>query len=372
MEPLHRIHFLDNLRAFIVFLVIVLHGAITYMAFAPSWWYVVDPESSLFFTALVLLIDVPIMPTLFFIAGYFAYPSLTRKGASSFLKDKVVRIALPWIFGVLLLAPPVAYMIYYSRDVPVTYWQFWQSDFWGAVYQQSVYWFLGILFLIFAILSVVYTSSQSLRSLQPQVKRPTWKVFVGFVIITASGFLILNLFFPLDTWTHAGYVFMFQPLRVPLYIGYFVFGMYAYQNRWFLDEGYRPSLSRWVIFFVVSGLLYVGYRFTVPAQVQTTVFLKGGNALLFNTFCLSALMFVIALFEKYGDKTTRFWKSQARNSYGVYYVHPFFLYPLAFIFLSFSISIYIKAIVIILVAALLSWAFSSLILTRLPVLRRVF
>ena len=91
-----RIHFLGNLRAFVILLVILLHGSLTYMVNAPVWWYVVDPQSSLLFTVLVLLVDVPIMQAMFFISGYLAMPSLQKRGAAGFLKEKVVRIGIPW------------------------------------------------------------------------------------------------------------------------------------------------------------------------------------------------------------------------------------------------------------------------------------
>jgi glucan biosynthesis protein C len=45
-----RLHYLDNLRAFAIILVIVLHAAITYMADPPSWWYVIDADRSVVFT----------------------------------------------------------------------------------------------------------------------------------------------------------------------------------------------------------------------------------------------------------------------------------------------------------------------------------
>ena len=77
-----RLVFLDNLRAAVILLVIMLHASITYMLYGPAWWYVVDPDQALGFTALVLLIDVPLMPTLFLAAGYFALPSLRRHGTA--------------------------------------------------------------------------------------------------------------------------------------------------------------------------------------------------------------------------------------------------------------------------------------------------
>jgi fucose 4-O-acetylase-like acetyltransferase len=88
MANSERLYFFDNLRAFVIVLVIVLHASITYMAYAPTWWYVLDPQNSTFFTWLVLLIDVPIMPILFFTAGYFALPSLQKRGIKRFLQEK--------------------------------------------------------------------------------------------------------------------------------------------------------------------------------------------------------------------------------------------------------------------------------------------
>ena len=150
-----RMHFLDNLRAFVVLLVIALHGFMNYMAYA-SDCYVVDRQNSIFFTLLVLLIDVPIMPIMFFIAGYFALPSLRKSGGRVFLREKLMRLGIPWAIAVLVLAPPIAYMTYLSRDVPMGLFEFWRTDFWTEMYEQSVYWFLGILLFMFLVLGFVY------------------------------------------------------------------------------------------------------------------------------------------------------------------------------------------------------------------------
>ncbi len=42
----------------------------------------------------------------------------------------------------------------------------------------------------------------------------------------ALAFFALNLFFYIDNWSHI-YLLVFQPVRVPLYIGYFILGLYA-------------------------------------------------------------------------------------------------------------------------------------------------
>ena len=243
MEPSNRLYFLDNLRAFVVILVVVLHSSITYMAYAPEWWYVLDPNNSEIFTLLVLLIDVPIMPILFFLSGYFALPSLHKRGARLFLKDKFIRIGLPWIFGALFLAPLIAYLIYFSRGVPMSFLDFWRTDFWGPLFQQSVYWFLGVLLLMFVVLAWVDQSGDRLRGPQ-RIVRPSGKVFAAFIALVSAAFLIISLSFSPDAWWH-NYFLVYQPTRVPLYIGYFALGIYADRRGWFTADGYKPELGPW-------------------------------------------------------------------------------------------------------------------------------
>lgn len=57
----------------------------------------------------VNLIDLWIMPLMFVISGAAAYWALS-KGAGSFLKSKVTRLLIPFVFGVFVLALPQVYM----------------------------------------------------------------------------------------------------------------------------------------------------------------------------------------------------------------------------------------------------------------------
>lgn len=368
-----RLYFLDNLRAFVIVLVVVLHGSMTYMAYAPAWWYVLDPQNSLFFTLLVLLVDIPIMLVMFFIAGYFALPSLVKRGPAKFVKDKFTRVGAPWLIGVLFLAPPTAYMTYFSRNAPLTFLQFWSSTFWGEGYQQSVYWFLGVLFLFFIALSLAYMASQQLRSASRRIAAPSWQLFIIFWAIMSGAMLFMNQFFPIDTWYRDWYILIFQPLRVPLYIGYFVLGIYAHLNGWFTDGGYRPRLLPWAIIWIFSGLLYLANRlFVLPTLPQPTLLGQAAHAMLFNAFCLSSLLAGATLFQRRVNGAGLFWSNLAANSYGIYYIHPLLLYPLAYLFVPISLPLFIKAPLVIILAIAFSWAISSLILTKTPGVRRAF
>ena len=240
-----RLHFLDHLRAVIILLVIVLHASITYMVAPPPWWYVIAPKNSLLFTVVVLLVDVPIMQTLFFISGFFAYPSLEKHNPPGFLRQKMVRLGLPWLFGVVFLAPPVTYLITVTNGVAKPYLQFWATDFWGPYYQQSVYWYLGILLLLFAGLVALRDGEPRLQHLPRQPQMPVWTLFAKFWALTTLWYFVSSAVLPADAWLNAVKLFVFQPARLMLYAGYFGLGVYADRRGWFRPGGYQPNLEWW-------------------------------------------------------------------------------------------------------------------------------
>jgi hypothetical protein len=340
------------------------------MAYAPVWWYVVDKQQSLVLTMLVLLIDVPIMQTMFFIAGYFAMPSLLRRGPGRFLRDKLIRVGIPWVFGVLFLAPPVTYLIYFTRHVPMGYLTFWRTDFWGKMYQQSVYWYLGVLLGLFACLALVYRETPSLRGARRASAPSAW-LFVVFTAIMSALFVLLNRSFDMDTWSH-NYLFVYQPLRVPLYVGYFVLGIIAERRGWFVGDGYKPGRLLWTALGILSGAAYLLLRLGGAGAATTPLPAMIASGLLFNVFCLSALLAAIALFSRHANSTGHTRASLGASSYGIYYVHPLILFPLAYVLTGATWPLAVKAVILIALASVLSWGVSALLLRRAPLLRRMF
>jgi len=386
-ESHHRVYFLDNLRTFIIICVVILHGATIYMDYPPERWYVTDPQHNLFFTVISRLTDVPIMMVMFFLAAYFVLPSLLKRSGKSFLKDKCVRIGAPWIAGVFLLAPPTAFIACYSRNESMGLFKFWTVAFWTQYYEQSVYWFLGVLFLFFLLFSLVYRSSGWLQSPPAGTPTPAWKILSWFGFTTTLGVFLLSEWHVSEAWFTGTYVFVFQPWRVPLYLGYFILGIIACRNRWFATGGYQPRLVPWLMAWAVSGTFYFANHFNCDHLKllrylhqlghqyllgQSAGSLNAEQAIVFNAFCLSSLLGGVAFFHRYVNWGDRFSRSLAANSYGIYYVHPLILYPLACGFMGWTFSVYAKAALVILLALLLSWAVSAWVLKKTPVLRRAF
>jgi fucose 4-O-acetylase-like acetyltransferase len=136
---MRRLPGFDALRFWMIVCVVCLHGAMSYMLYAPGYWYVKNPEGSGIFTMLVVLLDAFPMSALFFLSGYFALPSYNKKGCGEFLREKAMRVGLPWLLGTLLVAPFFAYASMLSLGLPLLGpGEFLGGFFWGAGYQQGV------------------------------------------------------------------------------------------------------------------------------------------------------------------------------------------------------------------------------------------
>lgn len=354
----YRMYFIDNLRAVTISMVVTLHVFLCYMKFAPSWWFVIDPEQSMFFTYGVILIDVPIMPVMFFIAGYFALSSLQKHGIPGFWAGKFRRIIIPWVLGVLFLAPPAMYMILLSRDKAPDYLDFWGGQFWSSMYSQSVFWFLGLLALFYIVLTFCYRNFPSLRAPARRSKVPSPILWVLFVGGASSVFLLMNLFYPVDTWISDYYLLVFQPLRLPVYFLYFWLGILAWKRNWFSRQGYNPKLVPWAVLSVLSAMLYLYFKLKVTPG-ETGFAIKTGNALGFNLFAFSVLMTSIAAFSKYLNSGSPFWKSFASCSYGIYLFHSLAVYYGAYFLLSLKVSPFIKAPVLLGGSILFCWTLTA-------------
>jgi len=103
----NRIYFLDNLRTFLIFLVVLCHAGGVYESSGTwaSFWIVDDPATNNLSGLLFIILDIFVMPTIFFISGFFTPLSMKNKKGWAFLKSKFKRLIIPWVIAVLTLIP---------------------------------------------------------------------------------------------------------------------------------------------------------------------------------------------------------------------------------------------------------------------------
>ncbi|WP_054258895.1 acyltransferase family protein [Propionispora sp. 2/2-37] len=338
-----RMYFFDNLRAAIILIMVFFHVAMGYTTWDLKWWYVNDIQKNSFFDLFVFATDVYIMPVMFFIAGYFAPAVLLKQGLVLFWRNKLIRIVLPWLGGVLMIAPLIAYSAIFSRtEAPPSYFSFWLYDFFGAYYQQAHYWFLEILAAFFLLFTTAYSYKPEYFKQQLPCKQPSVRFFTFFALLSAVPFFVANLFFWVDAWVRIDILFVIQPVRIGLYLCYFSLGIYAWKQAWFSETGYRPPLFQWGIPAVLLLFLFLFYRVNFTLSPEISPLHKAGHALLFSFFSLTATFTFIAFFQKFADSDAYLWRRLAANSYTIYFIHQCVVIPLAYMVKNLSLNVWVK------------------------------
>src|ERR1700734_1293653 len=91
---------LDRARTFLTLVVLLHHSVIPYTYFGHT-----DPKSWIGFDAVVLATDSFFMAMFFFLSGLFVWPSLAHKSSLIFLRDRLLRLGLPFAIAAFTIIP---------------------------------------------------------------------------------------------------------------------------------------------------------------------------------------------------------------------------------------------------------------------------
>ena len=155
MQQEERIHALDAVRAFALLLGVFFHAAMSFIDVEVESlnWAIADNSQSDALMIIVGFSHMFRMSLFFFIAGYFAHLVYHRRGAAEFVKNRAIRIAVPFVVGWCLIAPLLKVIWRWGQSksgetVAIALWP--SSEQWlsGAVNLTHL-WFLYYLMLIY-------------------------------------------------------------------------------------------------------------------------------------------------------------------------------------------------------------------------------
>ena len=347
-----RIYFLDNLRTFMIFLVVVVHAGLIYekSGFAASWWIVYDPSNSDLPGLLFFSLDIFIMSTIFFISGFFTPLSVKNKNSWVFIKSKFKRLIIPWIFAVLTLVPLYKIIFLYSRNLPQHNWTsyfHWSNGIWS----QNWLWFLPVLFLfdiLYLLLSKVKTKTANLNLL----------ISVISIFLIGVTYSFSFDIFKWQGWTKTIFI-DFQNERLLIYFMLFLLGSLCYRLKIFETKSPGKKLylalnsTVWIpiilylVFFLYPLLKPGNYIFS--ENVDTLV--KWIN---FHLSLLSMLYILINTFRYYFYKHGKISEDLKNNSYNVYIIHIVVMGGIALTMLNTEIHAMLKYLILIISSFIVS------------------
>jgi hypothetical protein len=146
-----RIVPIDNLKALLVAWVIFGHAILGYMAFG-GWPYDEVSEATLP-RAVELGLSIILGPTalfvigtFFFLSGLLAPASIARYGSAGFVRQRILRLGLPWLVFTLLIWPFVMWVAYRSAGHSLSFWQAFQAR--QPFLDSGPLWFVQILLYV--------------------------------------------------------------------------------------------------------------------------------------------------------------------------------------------------------------------------------
>jgi glucans biosynthesis protein C len=373
-----RLLFIDNLRILLICGVVVLHLAVTYGAVGS--WYYQDPAKDTLTAALLTILTATGqacgMGVFFLITAYFTPGSYDRKGPTSFLQDRLVRLGIPLLLYDLLLDPLVVYI---AGGLHGPYWSFY-GDYLlhvGGIGSGPV-WFLAVLLLF----TIVYVAWRGLTRHRPQTaartgKLPSNRAIYGFI------FALSIVSFLVRTWWPAGRVF--QPLNLqlsylPQYISLYILGLIAYRRNWFFElsprigkDWLRSALIALLVPIIVTILFIIG---GAGAGTQIGYSLGGLHwqafvyALWESFMVVAVAMGLLVLFRTRWNRQGRLAKGLAANAYTVYLIHPLVIVSFASAFQAVALYPLLKFVIAVIIALPLCFLISSFI-RKIPFAGRI-
>src|SRR5215469_6379957 len=232
---------LAYLRAFLVVLVVAHHSVIAYIdgptAFPksllinPPWWRafpVVDLRAHWAgFNLFTGFNDDFFMSLMFFISGLFLWSSLKRKGEAAFLRDRMRRLGLPFVFAAVIIAPLAYYPSYLLTGAHGVggYVHDWFSF---GDWPTGPAWFIWLLLAFDLCAGALHTLAPNFgdilgRRAANAREHPT-RLFLLLVAASLAAFIPMTAIFGPAKWTSVG-PFQFQTARLFHYAVYFFAGI---------------------------------------------------------------------------------------------------------------------------------------------------
>lgn len=377
---------LNNLRIAVIVIVVAVHAVMAYLGSSPASSFrfddppyrwrsipIVDPERWFGFDVFCGLQDVYLISLLFFISGLFVWPSLARSGARIFLRDRMLRIGIPFALTVGLLMPLAHYPVYRVTAVDpglAAYWQHWLLlPFWPS----GPPWFLWVLLVFDVVAAGLFRFGRVSADVLGRTVGRLGTRPVAFVVTllsaSALAYLPLALVFGPWDWAHIG-PFSFQYSRPLHYLVYFLAG--AGVGAYGLDRGLLAPdgwlVKRWaragaaalvsfVLWLAMAGLAMADGGPSLPVQI--------GQALSFVLCCAAGVLFMLALFLRFAHRRVPMLEPLSDKTYGIYLVHYVFSIWLQFALLDLAIFAGAKAAIVFI--GTLSMSFVSVAaLRRIP------
>ena len=367
---------LDNLRAVVILIVLAFHSVLAYVASIlsrstgfdepPYGWRafpILDSHRWFGFDLFCAWQDVYLMTLLFLLSGLFVWPSLQRKRNWGFVRDRLLRLGVPFIFGVVVLVPIAVYPAYRVTAAEPSISAYLRSYFALPFVPNGQLWFLWQLLALNVIVAGLnWIAPDALKTLGH------WSAVLGRRPLTYLGVLFgaaavayvpLAVAFTPWAWSDSGPLAV-QFSRPLLYAVFFFAGVGIGAGG--IDNGLvaaNGGLARrwwlWLALALVTLFLWMGITSLTLQEGPVPVAIKVVSDFSFALACVAGCSFLFAASLRFGLKPSPALASLSANAYSLYLVHYVFVVWMQFALLPANLPAVIKAPIVFVVTLVASW-----------------
>jgi glucan biosynthesis protein C len=323
-----RQYYIDWLRVLAVLLLFPFHTLRVYNA--GEAFYVKGAQLSAAVDVVVDFIGLWHMPLLMLLAGCSTYFALHKRTSRQYLGERLLRLGVPFVFGLLVLCPPQCWHGgRFNSGYTGSYWTYLVngdffrvdiSDYDGGFGKCHLWFILALLVIAIVLLPLLAWGRGGrgggvMRSISRRLAHPAWWLLVPFAV--AVGYLLPNPAYYLGADPSLAY-----------YLVFFALGYLAVCDKTFMATAVR---YRWWALAIGTALaiVWVANRNWLDAgpDMSLRVFYVMYAAALGNWLILVG---ILGCGKRYLERTSPALSYLAEGSYPVYILHQTVIVVIAF------------------------------------------
>lgn len=330
------------LRTFITILVVTHHAGVAYSTgslripfstlreglFAWPFAPVVDDRTTPAAIAVIAFTEISLMNAMFLLSGLFVDASLRAKGAARFVRDRLVRLGIPF-FVIIGVIGPLAYATAFLRTTGEAhtlphFWAQWRAL---GIWPVGPAWFLWVL-LAFDLATAAALRDAPVQRLTPMIRWLRDRPIASCILFTASMavmYVPAGVFLDALAWRAWG-PFAFQESRMPAYAWIFLLGwvLGAVRHEVDLLAADGPIVKHWWLWLLYAAVGYALVLAILPTAIPNYPWSWKWRLLGSSIAALASSAYILALitgFLHLRPKRRALFDWLSANAFGIYIVH---------------------------------------------------
>lgn len=325
-KPLKRLHSLDSLRAIMMLLGIVFHSSLYYSTID----YGVaaqDPHSkSIIMDLIVIFVHSFRMPIFFFIAGFFAAFLLYSRGSKEMLKNRILRVFLPFVVFILILNPLVNFSaifvkLAFVQDPSPFLNAFAQFDVKTQIlpYSTQHLWFLYYLTIFSLIIFGLHFVFGKYTNFLNKMSSVFEWIFIKpiFRILFFSSIMMLIYVFIGSSELETSFSFVPDINTIVFYFYFYGIGFLLFRSKHLIE-----SINKYNFSLIILASLFIFLKIGLILGLNLGTSSNVWYLVVLNSFIVWMFLFgITGAFIKYLNSNSRKMRYISDASYWIYLIH---------------------------------------------------